>query len=124
MAQFNFKGQFADQVRDGRKKQTIRAKRKRPPRVGEIAYLFTGLRTKQCQRLGAKLIISVEEIQITERHIGITHERESSDITHILGPRETANLIIADGFDTAEDFFTFFREQHGFPFFGHLTKWE
>jgi len=39
--------QFADSVRSGAKRQTIRARGKRPPpKPGEIAHLYQGLRTK------------------------------------------------------------------------------
>ncbi len=43
---------FAHAVLDGSKTHTIRAKRKAPPRVGEILHCYTGLRTKKVKLLG------------------------------------------------------------------------
>jgi hypothetical protein len=51
MPAFNYKKQFAELVATGRKRQTIRAMRKRPIKVGDKLYHFTGMRTKQCSQL-------------------------------------------------------------------------
>ncbi len=44
MALLGFKKRFADKVRTGRKRQTIRAFRKYPIVPGETLYLYTALR--------------------------------------------------------------------------------
>lgn len=56
MPMFNFKKQFADSVESGEKRQTIRARRKNRPQVGQTAYLYTGARTKACRKLGECVI--------------------------------------------------------------------
>jgi hypothetical protein len=38
-------------------------------------------------------------------------------------PAEIDRLARADGFSNAEQFFEFFRYQHGFPFAGQLIEW-
>ena len=49
-----FKKQFAHLVEFGEKTQTIRVFPKRVPKIGETAYLYTGLRTKQGLTIGLK----------------------------------------------------------------------
>lgn len=51
MALLGFKSIFADAVERGEKRQTIRAERKRPIKVREKLYLYTGLGTKKCRKL-------------------------------------------------------------------------
>ena len=54
MPLLGFKKQFAPLVEEGQKRQTIRAKRRdgRNPHAGETLFLYTGLRTKSCRKLG------------------------------------------------------------------------
>lgn len=54
MALLNFQKQFADLIEAGTKRQTIRAARKYPIKVGDKLYLYTGLRTKYCRKLKTK----------------------------------------------------------------------
>lgn len=66
MPAFNFKKQFAQAVKNKTKRQTIRAYRKdyRNPQAGDVLYLYTGMRTKNCQKLGEEQCNSVSEIEI------------------------------------------------------------
>jgi hypothetical protein len=50
MPALNFKSQFAQLVADGRKQCTIR---RSPAPIGATVYLFTGMRTNACKRLGS-----------------------------------------------------------------------
>lgn len=62
MPSLNFKKQFAPMIKEGLKpenertgrikRQTIRAYRKdgRNPHPGDVLHLFTGMRTKSCER--------------------------------------------------------------------------
>lgn len=127
----NFQKQFADAVRTGSKKQTIRARSKRTPRVGETAYRYTGLRTKQCQRLGSSRIIEVSKIHIQEflhqqstRVEMVVCIEKAGQVPLWLNNIKIKSLAQADGFSTMEDFFSFFRNTHGLPFEGYLIKWE
>jgi hypothetical protein len=49
MPAYNFQKQFAPAVERGEKLCTIRRK---APKVGDKAYLYTGMRTKACRPLG------------------------------------------------------------------------
>lgn len=56
MPQVGFKKQFAPMVLSGEKPFTLRALRKdgHDAKAGQTLYMFTGLRTKQCQRIAEK----------------------------------------------------------------------
>ncbi len=62
----NFQRQFARQVWQGEKRQTIRAAghRKHVPQVGDLAYCYTGLRTRHTQHLGTWTITRVEVLRM------------------------------------------------------------
>jgi len=51
MPAFSFKERFVPMVKDGSKPGTIRAFRKYPIKVGQLAHLFYGMRTKYCTKL-------------------------------------------------------------------------
>ena len=118
MAAYNFKKRFAPLVESGEKRQTIRAERKdgRKPRIGETLYLYTGMRTKGCRRLLKSQCQSVEEIKIFNNIIIVSGTW--------LEPYEVAALTRDDGFENENEFFEFFKEEHGLPFRGLLIKWE
>jgi hypothetical protein len=117
MPQFNFKKQFAADVESGKKRQTIRAKRRdgRNPRVGDKLYLFTGQRTKSCRKLGEAICKSVEQITIDEHGINVNGDW--------LTDRKRVNCAVADGFENFGDMKELFRKDYGLPFEGLLYKW-
>lgn len=43
---------FIDKILSGEKRQTIRPPRKHPIKLGDKLYLYTGMRHKNCQKLG------------------------------------------------------------------------
>ena len=117
MPALSFKKQFAEAVELGIKRQTIRAARKdcRNPRPGQTLYLYTGMRTKYCRKLGEAICISSEQIYIDEQFdISLTRE---------LAETEENNIIVMDGFTERHKFFEFFQKVHGLPFNGFLIKW-
>jgi len=118
MAAYNFMKRFAPLVESGEKQQTIRAERKdgRRPHVGETLYLYTGMRTKKCQKLLKTTCTSVDDIMILKSSILI--------LPNWLNADEMDGLARADGFENAEQFFDFFQKEHGLPFRGLLIKWE
>jgi hypothetical protein len=64
MAALNFKGMFVDPIEDGSKKQTIRAFRKYPIEPGERLFLYTGMRTKNCKKIGEAICSEIWLITI------------------------------------------------------------
>jgi len=118
MPALNFKKQFATDVELGRKRQTIRTYRKdgRDPKPGDQLYLYTGMRAKSCRKLMEAECDAA--IPITIDNFGfVSLASNQLDIDSIIA------LAEADGFDTAAKFFRFFKETHGFPFYGLLIRW-
>ena len=107
MPAYNFKWQFAEQVKTGRKRQTIRPKRKRPTRVGDTLYLYAGQRTKRCELLMTDKCIAVTPIDIFATYILLGGK--------VLNTDEVWQLAKADGFEKLGHFYDFFQGQYGLP---------
>jgi len=119
---YNFKSRFADAVRSGVKKQTIRARGKRkPPKVGELAHCYTGLRTKHVCPLGVFPIVRVEFISISSRSRSVCVPREP--VWRLMDEAEIEQLARDDGFASADEFFAFFAQEHGGTMAGYLVQW-
>lgn len=122
MAIYNFKPQFAATIRLGAKTQTIRAHGKRPPpKVGDTAYCYTGLRTKNVCRLGAFTIVRVSQISISAGSRSVSVPRCGAWCN--LADDEIEQLARADGFASADEFFGFFAQEHGGTLGGYLIEW-
>ena len=115
MPAYNFKEKFVDAVSDGTKSQTIRPPRKRPTRVGETLYLYTGMRTKNCRLLREAVCISITPIKIFDRSIMVDWA--------FCDYAEAIALARADGFDGIFQLIDFFEAQYGLPFKGKLIRW-
>lgn len=115
MPALNFKKQFAPKVESGEKRQTIRAIRKTPFKEGDILYLYTGMRTRSCRKLGEAKALEVIPVEITTRNMRINgvlqHDHDSEKIAK------------EDGFDSFFDMMYWFFHTHGLPFEGQLIKW-
>lgn len=123
---FNFKDRFAEAVRSGAKRQTIRARGKRPPpKEGSVAYLYSGLRTKQVRKLGEHRITSVTLISIgaAQRIVSMPRGTGATARWDNLDPAEVEQLARADGFASAGEFFDFFQSEYGGTASGYLIKW-
>jgi hypothetical protein len=117
MPAYNFQQRFADLVECGRKKQTIRARRRdgREPKVGQLFVAYTGMRTKACRQLVTSSIIEVLPIEILAG-IYLDGRCLTSDEAH--------KLAIADGFVSANEMLGWFIGTHGRRrFVGHLIRW-
>ena len=91
---FNFKARFAPKVEAGTKLQTVRANRKdgRVPVVGDIAKLYTGLRSKQTRLLRPPTkIVAVQPIATIGPVVYLDGHR--------LSRGELVNFAQRDGFD-------------------------
>ena len=125
MPLIGFKKRFAPMVESGKKRQTIRAKRRdgRNPHPGETLYLYTGLRTKGCRKIGQVFCKSVTEIVVTRRGIILAGEWVTS--------AEADQIAIADGFGSYSELWDFVEREHHMMsiedtsgFWGLLIKWE
>lgn len=117
MPALSFNSRFASLVESGRKTQTIRAPRKRPIVVGDRLYLYTGMRTKECRKLGEALVERVDPVRIEA--IGIVLV---DGILLDLDAR--AQLARDDGFTSYTAFLDWFiGADRVDPFEGSLIRW-
>ena len=133
----NFKPEFAELVASGKKRQTIRKIRKRPFKVGDKLYLYTGLRTKGVRNLiiasmadGFDFPIryyvkckEVHDIEILEYYGFGGDYVVSLDNGKPLTCNQADAIAIHDGFETAEEMCDWFKKTHGLPFYGQLVRW-
>lgn len=129
MPAYNFKAQFAPAVETGQKLCTIRG---RAAVVGTIAYLYTGMRTKACRKLGQGKISSCLSIALGYAQDGCPRAAFGAGKTKMSVAALTA-LAIADGFATPRDMVDWFRDQYNFStstdggtdvFSGYMITWE
>ncbi len=127
MPALNFHSRFAPLVESGLKRQTIRATRKRPIRVGDTLFLYTGMRTKHCRRLMVARCSFVAEIRI-QKDPDMAHFDPSPiayPLVYMDGWRgcSALSIAIADGFNSLAEMVSWFHETHGLPFVGQLIRW-
>jgi hypothetical protein len=145
MGALSFKARFVDAVKaglqrkKGGKRQSIRNFRKRPLKVGETLYLYYGMRTKWCTKLGVSSVQSRQVIVISETGIIIYDEmpdRKNAKCSPLLKmarlydtKAKLNRFARADGFKDFEDMKAFWRSEHGkkkkkvFPYIGSFYKW-
>ncbi len=107
MPAYNFQARFAPAIESGRKRQTIRPRRKRPTVAGDTLYLYSGMRTKQCRKLREAVCLSVQPVEIAPTFIRVGAK--------VLGVSAMWEFARADGFGTLGDFYDFFRRHYGVP---------
>lgn len=119
---YSFKARFVPLIQSGKKLTTIRAPRKdgKLPKPGEVLHLFTGMRTKQCQKIAEVICKRVLPIRIwRERGVnGVT----LNGVT--LSGAGRNQVAWRDGFENWEEMISFFSTVHTLPFTGHLIEWE
>lgn len=115
MPAYNFQEAFASYVWCEAKKQTIRAKRRHRPRVGQTAYCFAGMRTRKCRRLGQWPIRVVADVRIDEAGVILNGAP--------IHPEDLDAFARADGFGHWDAMLNWFRASHGLPFNGDLISW-
>ena len=139
MPAYNFKARFAEAVENGFKqangqpvpkgatikRQTVRPKRRRPTRPGDMIYGYTGMRTKSCRKLGEARVTCVKPVDI---YPGAPPAGIAGSLCvdgHFLNPIERELFARADGFATERDLFRFFGQTYGLPLVGKMEviKW-
>ncbi len=120
MPVLNFKPQFREHIESGRKRHTIRAKRKFPCKPGQILYLYTGLRKKGAALIGRYPCVKVEEIEIFTIG-GSTHPVIRID-GQTLDRSELERLAFFDGFLNYMEMMRFWDGR--LPFQGHVIHWD
>lgn len=116
MPALSFQKQFADAILGGVKSQTVRTKRKRPIKRGDRLYLYTGMRTKQCRKLGEAKCWGVFPVSIYPSGETFINNRQ-------LFGAELSDFFKRDGFGSSRAGMNWFKEAHGLPFHGELIVW-
>jgi hypothetical protein len=132
MPAYNFQGQFVPYIEDQSKPHTVRADRKdgKVPKPGEILYLYMGMRTKKCRKIGEAICKAVRKITITEEDIQL----EGSELPW-LSSEERELFAWKDGFrpeGTTKDnpygafnlMIQFWKHTHELPFQGVVIYWK
>lgn len=117
MVAFNFKKDFAPKIKSGVKRSTIRKTRR--CNVGDTMQLYTGMRTKNCEKIINDVVcVGVAHVEIKGYYGGYTYWGVSgkSEITEKLHEQE--------GFESYMDMMNFFENHYGLPFEGWLHTWE
>lgn len=99
-----FKPEFVKKILSGEKRSTIRNKRFK---MGDVLYMFTGLRTRNCKRFGTATVEKTSDVSIfpDEQEIYVKGEG-------MLSLEEIVELGETDGFDTTLEFFNFFKDTY------------
>ena len=113
---------FIDKILSGEKRQTIRKSGKKwdKVKVGDKLTLYTGLRTKECRKLGEAEVKSIDNIEIKIGFIGSDVWLNNENLNEIACRR----LAQADGFYGVRDFLEFFDDHYGKEFKGKVIKWK
>lgn len=114
----NFQAQFAPDVEAGIKTLTLRCS---PTAlrctVGDIVYLFTGMRTKACRRLGIGKVKRVRWVLIIDEHTTkIDGQTLSRD--------QLRDFAAADGFGGPAEQAAWFDKQYGLPVDLVAIEWD
>ena len=119
MPALNFQKRFAHLVESGEKCQTIRKHRKdgrATARVGDRLYLYTGMRTRGCRKIGEAVCTQTASIVIDDTHaVFLDHQIQTIP--------ETTALAQRDGFAGFYSMMEWFEETHDMPFDGMLIEW-
>lgn len=114
---------FIDKILSGEKRQTIRkaGKKWENVKVGDKLTLYTGLRTKDCRKLGESEVESIEDVEI-ESPLRVFSRIKIND--KYLFMHEMERLALSDGFSTIDAFLEFFHDHYGEEFKGKIIKWK
>ncbi|WP_041764104.1 ASCH domain-containing protein [[Leptolyngbya] sp. PCC 7376] len=123
----NAQKQFVPLIESGEKRQTIRS-RKRPIKVGDLLYLYTGQRTKSCRKIAESICTKTHDFQISKYQVDL-YPRAWID-GELICSLHLKELALRDGFKEVEDFIQFFlqspkaqTESCVTSFSGQIIKW-
>lgn len=153
MPAFSFKERFVPMVIDGSKSNTIRSFRNHPIKVGQLAHLYYGMRTKYCKKLiadsppitnvkciviyedGTLKLLSTNWLTPVEREQLISGKFSMRGVSiETLSSAECDSLAWWDGFRHAEHpdmiygcfdlMLRFWKQTHSLPFVGNFVSWK
>lgn len=123
MVAYNFQSRFADRVKWGTKRQTVRKPRKNGhAKIGDDLQLYMGLRQPKPLLLREAVCTNVREIVIDLKNETVTIGGGLPLETE----RELTRFARRDGFKSWQEMRAWFVETHGMetPFRGFLIEWK
>lgn len=117
MPAYSFKERFIPLIKNGSKTQTIRRKRKGQAKPGDTVYLYYGMRTKWCTKIGEGICTKVEEISIQQNGVVRINGKKMDWV-------QKQALSNADGFQNWEKMFRWWNQTHLLPFTGDIIYWQ
>lgn len=129
MVALSFKPEFVIAIDAGEKRRTIRQVRKvGNPEPGKPLQLYTGMRTKDCEKIRDATCTRVRPVTIC--HMGVKLDGRNllaGDAPAYQGGPDPegwdGDFARADGFDSFAEMAEFFERQYGLPFHGQLIEW-
>lgn len=126
MVAYSFKSRFVWPIRARTKTGTIRAKRRRQVRPGELMQLYCGMRTSGCFKIIPDQVCKrVNEIEIMPAPVGDGWVRSNGVLIHEAGALDA--FAVCDGFVRWADMVEFWLAQHpddtGNAFTGDHILW-
>ena len=116
---------FIDKILSGEKRQTIRRASPKWANVkaGDKLTLYTGLRTKECRKLGEAVVKNVIPVIFIPCGNGF---RIYSVLGGFVWSKDNVmDLARRDGFESVDDFYKFFIEHYGDSLDGMvIIRWE
>ena len=111
MPAINFQERFVSAIESGQKTSTIRQKRKRPIKVGDTLYLYTGLRTPNAQLIGTATCSEVNNCTVDIRRASIHIYRKYGSVL-LWQLSHLEKLAEKEGFNDPRDMFIFFKQTY------------
>ncbi|MDO9554552.1 ASCH domain-containing protein [Rhodonellum sp.] len=100
-----FKPQFIEPIKSGSKVFTVRKKRRIRPKIGETLYMYTRLRTKDCQKISEKHTLkSIQMVDITIKSHGELHVLWIRVDGNLIDKDSHLDFIEKDGFQSKSEF--------------------
>lgn len=121
MVAYNFQKQFIPALLSGEKHHTIRAEgKRRHAHPGETLQIYTGQRTKHCQKLFETQCTGIQSVYMYVDSQGVFNVEIDGKPLEL---HEIEQLAVDDGFEEMDGLIRFFESTHGFPFQGFLISW-
>jgi hypothetical protein len=114
-----------NKIKSGAKRQSIRADRKNPIKIGDKLYLYWKQRSpKDCEKLGETKCTNIAAVTITKDSYSIDSENLFFNTGKFSDELNLWMFAIADGFNNWQELIEFFKESHGLPFTGVVIQWD
>lgn len=113
MPALSFMKQFCPRVESGGKRHSLRAKRRRPWKVGDDVALYYAMRTKSCRLLGRTKVVKVDEVLLL--HDPMFRIRINGEL---LAQDEAMEFARRDGFHDLAAMRDFWMERHAIHIHG------